>query len=194
MKFNTFTKLFMFVFSSVAIIGSFQNCAQSKISNAASDESTSSGGSEISKLEEVDLSKATSLELQLNSLYSLNLRKDKSNLSINLINGEMRHVNLDGRIISPVRLCLFKEELAELKAIIETSKVCLPEAKVAADTVCTQDYIYPYAKVQLDYNEIIKFGEKSGCSKGVDLCEEHKKALNGFISYLSSHVDNRKCL
>lgn len=199
MKFNTFAKLIMFVFATSSIVMTFQNCAQpgSHVS-AATDEiksgSDASSSIDSTKIAEMDLSKATTLEIQLISLFTTNLKTDVPNIQINLTNGEMRYVSKEGQFVSPLRLCLYREELAEIKSIVESSKVCQPQGKVSAETVCTMQYIYPYAKIYLENNNVLKLGEKTGCSGIVDLCEESKKTLNGYISYLSSHLDNRKCL
>lgn len=198
MKFNTLAKLIMFAFATFSVVTTFQNCAQSKNPIAAATNENKSGSNanidSAAKLAEVDLSKATTIEVQLISLFTTNFKTEIPNIQINLSNGEMRYVNKDGQYVSPLRLCLFREELSEIKSIIESSKVCRPEGKVNSDTVCTMEYIYPYAKIFLEGNDIIKLGEKSGCSGIVDLCEDSKKTLNGYISYLSSHLDNRKCL
>lgn len=197
MRFNTLAKLIMLAFSSFSIVTTFQNCAQSKKPELAT-EPASSAGSDVnmgsSKVSEIDLTNASILEVQLVSLFSTSLKRETAHLQVNLSNGEMRYVNSEGQYISPVRLCLYKEELAEIKSIVGSSKVCIPNTRVNADTVCTMEYIYPYAKILLETNEIIKLGEKAGCSGIIDLCEESKKALNGYISYLASHLDNRKCL
>lgn len=197
MKFNTLAKLIMFAFATFSVVTTFQNCAQSKSPvTAATEENKGSSNTNIdsSKLTEVDMSKATAIEVQLTSLFTTNFKTEIPNIQINLSNGEMRYVNKEGQFVSPLRLCLYREELQEIKSIVESSKVCRPEGKVNADTVCTMEYIYPYAKIFLESNDIIKLGEKSGCSGIVDLCEDSKKTLNGYISYLSSHLDNRKCL
>lgn len=193
----------MLSYASLAMIGSFQNCAQSKVGKGnelvpgtiTPVENLDSGESKNPKLNTVALKNASSLDLQLNSLFSKNNRNEKPRLLINLSNGEMRQVNLEGQVVSQIRLCLLQEELTELSAIIDTAEICTTDSKVSSDAVCTLEYIYPYAKVQLSSNEIINLGEKTGgCGNVLDLCEEHKKALNGFISYLSSNLDNRKCL
>lgn len=193
----------MLSYASLAMIGSFQNCAQSKVGKGnelvpgtiTPVENLDSGESKNPKLNSVDLKNASSLDLQLNSLFSKNNRNEKPRLLINLSNGEMRQVNQEGQVVSQIRLCLLQEELSELSAIIDTAEICTTDSKVSSDAVCTLEYIYPYAKVQLSSNEIINLGEKTGgCGNVLDLCEEHKKALNGFISYLSSNLDNRKCL
>lgn len=203
MRKNVYIKIFMLSYASLAMIGSFQNCAQSKVGKGnelvpgtiTSVENLDSGESKNPKLNSVDLKNASSLDLQLNSLFSKNNRNEKPRLLINLSNGEMRQVNLEGQVVSQIRLCLLQEELSELSAIIDTAEICTTDSKVSSDAVCTLEYIYPYAKVQLSSNEIINLGEKTGgCGNVLDLCEEHKKALNGFISYLSSNLDNRKCL
>lgn len=196
MRFNTLAKLIMLAFSSFSVVTTFQNCAQSKKPEAAVEQINSGSNSNTgsSKVSEISLVNASMIEVQLTSLFSTSLKRENANLQINLSNGEMRYVNSEGQYISPVRLCLYKEELVEIKSIVETSKVCMPDGRVSADTVCTMEYIYPYARILLETNEIIKLGEKSGCSGIIDLCEENKKALNGYISYLSSHLDNRKCL
>lgn len=197
MKFNTLAKLIMFAFATFSVVTTFQNCSQSKnssLTNMDHNKGGSVNNNDSAKLAEVDLSNATAIEVQLTSLFSTNFKNDIPSIQINLSNGEMRYINKEGQYISPLRLCLYREELQEIKSIIETSKICQPEGKVSADTVCTMEYIYPYAKIFLESNDIIKLGEKSGCSGIVDLCEDSKKALNGYISYLSSHLDNRKCL
>ncbi|MBN8536214.1 MAG: hypothetical protein J0M15_04140 [Deltaproteobacteria bacterium] len=203
MRKNVYIKIFMLSYASLAMIGSFQNCAQSKVGKGnelvpgtiTPVENLDSGESKNPKLNSVDLKNASSLDLQVNSLFSKNNRNEKPRLLINLSNGEMRQVNLEGQVVSQIRLCLLQEELSELSAIIDTAEICTTDSKVSSDAVCTLEYIYPYAKVQLSSNEIINLGEKTGgCGNVLDLCEEHKKALNGFISYLSSNLDNRKCL
>lgn len=203
MRKNVYIKIFMLFYASLAMIGSFQNCAQSKVGNGnelipgtmAPVENLDSSESKNPKLISVDLKNASSLDLQLNSLFSKNNRNERPRLLINMFNGEMRQVNLEGQVVSQIRLCLLQEELSELTTIINTAEVCTSDSKVNSDAVCTLEYIYPYAKVHLSSNEIINLGEKpGGCGNVLDLCEEHKKALNGFISYLSSNLDNRKCL
>lgn len=193
----------MLFYASLAMIGSFQNCAQSKIGNAneltpgtmSPVQNQDTSESNIPKLNSVDLRKASSLELQLNSLFLKNNRNETPRFLINLSNGEMMQVNLEGQVVSQIRLCLLQEELSELSAIIDNAEICTSDSKVNSDAVCTLEYIYPYAKVHLSSNEVINLGEKTGgCGNVLDLCEEHKKALNGFITYLSSNLENRKCL
>lgn len=194
MRTNTLAKLLMFLFASLSVASSFQNCSQTKLATKVSESDSGLSAQESDKISKVDLKQATSLEVQLDSLFTTQLKKEKPNLKINLVNGEMRYVNQDGKHLSAIRFCLYKEELLELKSIIETSKVCQPETRVLASNVCRGDYIHPYAKVQLAFSEVVKLGEKSGCSGIIDLCQENKKALNGYISYLASHLESRKCL
>ncbi|MCK6597517.1 MAG: hypothetical protein L6Q37_04070 [Bdellovibrionaceae bacterium] len=206
MKFDSLVKLVVLIFSSTLVVFSFQNCANSKslsqINNdqvSAVNELTSSGAHgtsdlESSKLTQMDFSKATHLFLQLDSIYSQISTRSKPSVNINLQNGEIRSVTQEGEVNSPIRWCLLKDELEELKAILETSKICKPTNMINNSQVCTQVYIYPYAKIELPGEEVVKLGEKSGCSTGIDLCEQHRNAMNGFISYLSSHLEYRKCL
>ena len=206
MKFESLVKLVVFIFSSILVVFSFQNCANSKnlsqinntevsgINEVISSGAPGSSDLEASKLTQIDFSKASNLFLQLDSIYSQLSTRSKPSVNINLQNGEVRSVTQEGEVNSPIRWCLLKEELEELKAILETSKICKPTNMVNNIQVCTQVYIYPYAKIELPGEEVVKLGEKSGCSTGVDLCEQHRNAMNGFISYLSSHLEYRKCL
>lgn len=154
----------------------------------------------MDKIENVDLSAAEYIDISLRSLYAEHdiqrkWSRDSQNLKINLANGEMRYVDLEGSIVSPVRLCLHHQELEEFKAILQAAKVCQPNAPgVREDIACTQVYQYPFAWVEYASGEKVKLGEVAGCSRSLDLCEEHKDAFNGFVAYLRNHLDSRKCL
>jgi len=154
----------------------------------------------MDKIENVDLSAAEYIDISLRSLYAetevqRKSTRDSQNLKINLSNGEMRYVDLEGGVVSPVRLCLRRQELEEFKAILQAVKVCQPNVPSAReDIACTQVYKYPFAWVEYASGEKVKLGEVAGCSRSLDLCDEYKDVFNGFIAYLRNHLDSRKCL
>lgn len=205
MKPNTIAKVVLLSFSSLVLVGTFQNCAQA--SGSAAFTPSTSGSSDLNpstnsmdKIENVDLSAAEYIDISLRSLYAetevqRKSVRDSQNLKINLSNGEMRYVDLEGGVVSPVRLCLRGQELAEFKAILQSVKVCQPNVPSAReDIACAQVYKYPFAWVEYASGEKVKLGEVAGCSRSLDLCDEHKDVFNGFIAYLRNHLDSRKCL
>lgn len=210
MRPNAIAKVILLLFSSVVLLGTFQNCAKSS-GQAAFTPETASGsnttGSDLAygsmeKIENIDLSMADSIDLSLRSLYAEGTegqRRSKElqlqNIKINLANGEMRYVSVDGEIISPVRLCLRHQELEEFKSILHSVRLCQPNSPSSReDIVCTQSYKYPFAWLQYASGEKIKLGEIAGCQRSIDLCDEHRDVFNGFVAYIRNHLDNRKCL
>ncbi len=194
----------MLSFSSLVLISTFQNCAQTSgsaafIPNNSGASTNTSKTDSLEKVETVDLSAADYIVVSLKSLYAdssqRRLAKDFQNLQINLATGEMRSVDSDGTILSPVRLCLRRQELDEFKTILRNSKLCQP-ATVAAreDMVCNQVYKYPFAWAQYANGDQVKLGEVAGCSKSLDLCEEYQGIYNGFIAYIRNNLDTRKCM
>lgn len=204
LKPNIIAKIILLSFSSVVLIGTFQNCAQSSGSaaftptnsgNAIGNENTDS----LEKVDNVDLSNADFILISLRSLYAdANQRrsaKDIQNLQINLNNGEMKVVDTDGSILDPVRLCMRRQELEEFKSILRSAKLCQPQtAGPREDIVCTQVYKYPFAWLQYSNGDKVKLGEVNGCTKSLDLCDEYRDVYNGFIAYIRNNLDNRKCL
>ncbi|MBL7545574.1 MAG: hypothetical protein JNL11_17275 [Bdellovibrionaceae bacterium] len=204
MKPNTIAKIILLSFSSIILIGTFQNCAQSSGEVAFTPSVSGSYGGEPSsymdKVDNVDLSKADYIDISLRSLYAesdavYRSVKEYQNLKINLANGEMRYVDPEGHPINSTRLCLKPQELGELKAILEGSRVCQPSVPGdREDVVCTQVYKFPFAWLQYANGDKIKLGEVNGCARSLDLCEEHKQVFNGFVAYIRNHIDSRKCL
>lgn len=196
MKSNTYAKFFIFSLSTLVLLGSFQNCAGAKAVDVGSQSSSTLseiGGQD--NQQKIDLTRAVAIELTLASLFSQNNRREDQNLRINLLNGEMRQTNGDGSYSNDLRLCLHGDELSELKTIVDTAKICDLSSQVSQGVVCTAEYVFPYARIELESQNKIKLGEKtSGCTGGPDLCDTSKKALNGFISYLRIHLSERKCL
>lgn len=203
LKPNTIAKIIVLSFSSIILISTFQNCAQAsrdafKPNNSGATSNTNFSDT-TEKIENVDLSAAESITVSLKSLYSdsaqRRVTKEYQNLQINLSNGEMRSVDTDGTILSPVRLCMRHQELEEFKSILRNSRLCQPLVPSAReDLVCTQVYKYPFAWVQYGNGDKVKLGEVNGCTKSVDLCEEHRDVYNGFIAYIRNNLDSRKCL
>jgi hypothetical protein len=154
----------------------------------------------MDKIDNVDLSAADYIEISLHSLYLENdiQRKsvrDSQNLKINLSNGEMRYVDLEGGLVNATRLCLHRQELEEFKAILQSVKVCQPNVPAnREDLVCMQMYKYPFAGLEFSNGNKIKLGEVAGCTRSLDLCVEYKDVFNGFVAYLRNHLDSRKCL
>ncbi|MCB0368884.1 MAG: hypothetical protein KDD45_05390 [Bdellovibrionales bacterium] len=199
MKSNIIVKTFIFFLSSFTISVSFQNCAKSSQENM--NESSLENKSPVkdvdsdqsSKVATIDLTKAVAITLPVDPIISLKQVGVNYKLFVNLENGEMKYINDEDEVISPIRYCLYKDEVQALKGFINNANICIPES-LPSGYVCTADYIFPYSKIILDDNQILKLGEKSGCNKSPDLCDDSKKALNGYISYLSSHIESRKCL
>lgn len=154
----------------------------------------------MDKIDNMDLSAADYIDVSLRSLYAENdiqrkSTRDLQNLKINLSNGEMRYVDIEGSVVNPTRLCLKRQELEEFKAILQSVKVCQPNTPAdREDIVCTQVYRYPFAQAEFASGEKIKLGEVAGCTRSLDLCDEYKDVFNGFIAYLRNHLDSRKCL
>lgn len=205
LKPNTIAKVILLSFSSLILVGTFQNCAQASGPTAFTPSTSGSNDlnpstNSMDKIENVDLGAAEYIDISLRSLYAENdiQRKsvrDSQNLKINLVNGEMRYVDLDGGVVNPIRLCLRRQELEEFKAILHSVKVCQPNVPSAReDIACTQVYKYPFAWVEYASGEKVKLGEVAGCSRSLDLCDEYKDVFNGFIAYLRNHLDSRKCL
>lgn len=206
LKPNTIAKVILLSFSSVILVGTFQNCAQAT-GSAAFTPSTSGSSVDLNptsnsmdKVDNVDLSTADYIDISLRSLYAENeiqrkSSRDSQNLKINLSNGEMRYVDVEGRVVNPTRLCLNRQELEEFKAILQSVRVCQPNVTSnREDIVCTQIYKYPFASVEYASGSKVKLGEVAGCTRSPDLCDEHKDVFNGFVAYLRNHLDNRKCL
>lgn len=209
LKPNAIAKIILLSFSSLTLLGTFQNCAQSSGSAAFTPGgSGTSAGAEnsdsLEKIENLDLSSAEYINVSLKSLYSEPeprrlpkdyLSKNYQNLKINLINGEMRSVDSDGIILSPIRFCLRSQELEELKVILRNSRLCRPTSMEGReDVVCSQIYKYPFAWLQYANGENVKLGEVSGCTKSLDLCMEYRNVFNGFVAYLRNNVESRICL
>ncbi len=204
MKPNTIATVILLSFSSIILLGTFQNCAQSSSSHAFTpiNSGTSAGEENADSLEKVDNVDLSAADFILVSLRSLNndtnqprSAKDVQNLQINLINGEMKVVDTDGSVLDPVRLCLRRQELEEFKNILRNSRLCQPNTAASReDVVCTQVYKYPFAKLQYANGDKVKLGEVNGCTRSLDLCDEYKDVFNGFIAYIRNNIDNRKCL
>jgi hypothetical protein len=205
LKPNTIAKFILLSFSSVILLGTFQNCAQSTGATAFTPSTSGAGNnnsntSSMDKIDNVDLSAADFIDVSLRSLYAEeNVQrrsvKDFQNLKINLANGEMRYVDTEGNVLNSTRLCLHRKELEEFKSILQQSRVCQPVLPAnREDLACTQVYKFPFAWLQYANGDKIKLGEISGCSRSLDLCEEHRDIFNGFIAYLRNHLDSRKCL
>lgn len=203
LKPNTIAKVILLSFSSIILLGTFQNCAQS--SGAAAFTPAVSGANptttnSMDKVDNVDLSSAQYIDVSLRSLYADGSNQNRNvkefqNIKINLNNGEMRYVDNDGNIASPIRLCLRPQEIAEFKSILHSARVCQPNVPSdREDVACTQIYKFPFAWLQYANGDRIKLGEVSGCSRSLDLCEEYKDVFNGFVAYLRNHLDTRKCL
>lgn len=204
MKPNTIAKIVLLSFSSIILVGTFQNCAQSSgevaFTPSVSGSNTGEPSTFMDKVDNVDLSKADYIDVSLRSLYaepgaSYRSVKEYQNLKINLSNGEMRYVDAEGHPVSALRLCLKPQELAELRSILESARVCQPNTPgEREDVACTQVYKFPFAWLQYSNGDKIKLGEVNGCARSLDLCEEYKQGFNGFIAYLRNHIDMRKCL
>lgn len=193
----------LFLFSSIFLVGTFQNCAQSQSSSAFVPSTSGSNDSATSetyeKVESIDMSSAEYITVSLQSLYGMTsqqrLSKDFKNLQINLNNGEMRSVDVDGNVVNPIRLCLGRNELEEFKLILQNSRLCQPAVTTAReDIVCSQVFEFPYALLQYSNGNQIKIGEVNGCNRSLDLCEEYKNVYNGFIAYIRNNLEARKCL
>ncbi len=206
LKPNTIAKVILLSFSSIILVGTFQNCAQAAGSSAFTPATSGAAvdlnptSNSMDKIDNVDLSTADYIDISLRSLYAENdiQRKsvrDSQNLKINLSNGEMRYVDLDGGVVNATRLCLRRQELEEFKAILQSVKVCQPNVPAnREDVACAQIYKYPFAGVEYANGTKIKLGEVAGCTQSLDLCSEYKDVFNGFVAYLRNHLDSRKCL
>lgn len=202
MRPNTIAKAVLLSFSSIVLVSTFQNCAQATGTEAFVPVNSGSSSNAVvsdsyEKVDGVDLSAADYIVVSLRSLYAegtqRRMNKEFQNLQINLSNGEMRSVDSDGSILSPVRLCLKRQELEEFKAVLRNTHLCQPIA-AREDEVCTQIYKYPLALLQYGNGDQVKIGEVAGCSKSLDLCEENRDVYNGFIAYLRNNLEGRKCL
>lgn len=206
LKPNTIAKVILLSFSSLILVGTFQNCAQATGASAFTPVASGAGGSlepssnSMDKVDNISLGSADYINLSLRSLYAeSDVQKksvrDSQNLKINLSNGEMRYVDLEGSAINSVRLCLTRQELEEFKSVLQSVKVCQPNVpRSREDIACTQVYKYPFAMVEYGTGEKVKLGEVAGCNRSLDLCEEYRDVFNGFAAYLRSHLDSRKCL
>lgn len=207
LKPNTIAKVILLSFSSIILVGTFQNCAQAAGPSAFTPTASGANTTDLNptsnsmdKIDNVDLSTADYISISLRSLYAENevqkkSARDSQNLKINLSNGEMRYVDIEGGVVNPTRLCLYRQELEEFKAILHSIRICQPNVPTnREDVACTQIYKSPFASVEYANNTKVKLGEIAGCVRSPDLCEEYKDVFNGFVAYLRNHLDSRKCL
>lgn len=205
-RLNSLVKAAIFSFSTVLMSLSFQNCAQQTGVDALNP-SVASGQDpykvgEEKVVKDIDPTMSSFIDLSLRSIFSEADKKinpkdlNNMNVKINVENGEMRMVNFEGEYTSQVRLCMQPQELAEFRLMLSRLQICTPDTSqlVGTNSVCTQVYKYPYARLHFSNGNKVKLGEQAGCNRSLVLCENSIDEFNGFIAYLRSHIDNRNCL
>jgi hypothetical protein len=116
-------------------------------------------------------------------------------LDVDLQNGEMIAFEDYGSVRGE-KYCLTPSELSEVRTIIASSSVCVPDIEEKAEQeqqMCAMLYQYPYASLANKQDEY-RLGEKtSGCDVPSDLCGDQGPMLKNFTTFVIRNLEQKKC-
>ncbi len=167
---------------------SFQNCAQSKLSQAPQESASDDATQKTSSL---DLSTVRKIGIP-NEIRKTQIR-DASEFEVDLTNGEIHLLKPDGSEVAGQKFCLSSQDLSELKTIMDSGRVCEPENTVLPDQVCTMIYSEPYVRLSTDSTDVTLGERRNGCEKPVDLCGDSATLLRGYVAALVSNIHSKVC-
>jgi hypothetical protein len=178
----------------------FQNCAKKDLNDLQTDASAqqsvkSEDLSAVSPSNAVEINFANSLDGVSFSVSSKPIARDLDvyEYSLNLESGVIKGLDTEQKEIAGKNFCLKDAELSELKAILETAKMCGAQQNTDPQLICTAIYREPYAELVFE-DKAISVGEAtSGCSKGADLCGAHADLLKAFIKSVVVDMANKSC-
>lgn len=116
-----------------------------------------------------------------------------ASLLVDLVTGEIASLDRSAQVDPSQKYCLLQSELSAINTILKTSQICESSTPVSAEIACAMIYRSPYAKLHTPESEILLGESRSSCEYGPDLCGEHKKLLQEFITSLLSHISQRAC-
>lgn len=182
-----------FIFSGIVmsfLLMSYQNCG--KVSQTAA----LNGGKSVEQKPAV---------LSLNEASSLVLLGDYTNsefgaymYKVNVETGEvlrtMYEVPANDPSNKPVKLCIEESKRLALEVEYNKSSVCLFKAKADSHTVCTMEYISPYAIIKDDTNNSYKLGENAkACNDYYDLCTDNRDSFVKAAADILEDIDSSLC-
>lgn len=196
-------KRYVFAAFAFCLVVGFQNCSRNQLSDAG-DSNALSNPTEITPAEKVDVSQAEAVEVPESAFLESQLQsaitqaKPTStfathHLEIDAKTGVIHVLDQNNDTVAGVQYCLSSSDMTELRAILDSAKICEDKALVDEQTNCTMDYTYPYAKLQFVDSEVSLGEAMSGCHKGPDLCGDQKDMLQGFLANLQNKLTNLKC-
>lgn len=195
-------KRYVFAGCAFCLVIGFQNCSPQKLSDVNASDSLNNP-TEVVPSEKIDVSQTEILEIPESPYLEAQLQKDiqqvqpdatfaSHHLEIDVKTGVIHVLDQSDEIVIGVQYCLSSGEVAELRAILDSSKICEEKAEVAGQ-VCTMNYTFPYATLLFSNSELALGESTSGCHKGPDLCGEQKDLLQGFLAHVQNQLSSKKC-
>jgi hypothetical protein len=176
--------LSLIVFMTILVF-SFQNCSNSNFATS----SQSAGGVAASNKSG---SMVPATEFNRFMIWD---NEHQQILEVDLQNGEMIAFEDYGNVRGE-KYCLTPSELSEVKTILSSSSVCIPDIEEKAEKeqqMCAMLYQYPYASLANKQDEY-RLGEKtSGCDVPSDLCGDKGPMLKNFTTFVIRNLANKKC-
>jgi hypothetical protein len=196
-------KRYVFAGFAFCLVVGFQNCSRNQLSDV-NPANALSNPMEVTPSEKIDVSQTEMLEIPESAFLEAQLQaailasKPTStfaahHLEIDVKTGVVHVVDQNNETLAGVQYCLSSPDMSELRAILDSSKVCEDSAVVDEQINCTADYQFPYAKLHFLESELSLGESMSGCHKGPDLCGNQKDMLQGFLAHVQSDLASKKC-
>jgi hypothetical protein len=196
-------KRYVFAGFAFCLAISFQNCSRSQFSDV-NNSNALNNPTAVTPAEKIDVSQTKMLEIPESAYLESKLQSaiTASNptstfaahhLEIDVNTGVVKVVDQSNEIVVGVQYCLSSSDINELRAILDSSKVCEDQAVIDEQINCTADYKFPYAKLHFLESEISLGETVSGCHKGPDLCGDQKDMLQGLLTHIQGDLASKKC-
>ena len=179
------------LFAGVAIVFSFQNCKK----NAESADAVYS-----SSVTKVDLSQENILKV---NLYADDIQTvQKAGNSYQVKYRLALKIDLQSGVLTQTSdlsdqsstFCLTPALKSQLQSILFLSQICRLHREHPPETICTMQYLMPYAEIITAHEQFDLGSASDGCaSDSVDLCETQGDTLKQYVVLLKSSYARLSC-
>lgn len=196
-------KRYVFTGFAFCLIICFQNCSPHQFSDVSASNAFSNP-TEVTPTEKVDVSQTEIVEIPESTYLESQLEADilaanptsafaAHHLQIDVKTGVVHVVDQNYETLTGIQYCLSPGEMSELRTILSSSKLCENQAISDQQLVCTAEYRFPYARLQVLDSKISLGESTSGCHKGPDICGVQKEMLQGLLAHIQSSITSKKC-
>lgn len=185
-------KVKQFVFLTIILLFSYQNCSRNNFTEKTSLDSQDTDSKKLSDLQVQQVKFYTQQDREMQKGTHKFLVKTTNSYSLDPETGIL--AEYDESTDSLSTYCLSTELLAQMRSLVSNSSVCKSNDVVPEGTVCAQVIQRPYAEI-VTPNEVIQLGYASdacGANK-VDLCSDQPDVFKAWISTVQSQLPQLQC-